>query len=86
MNELINLPAGSGLVYLVESDVTGALLEFIDVETSITMPSGTTDVNSSDNTTFDSDLIYQFIFKDGFECALPGTIGSTNNLLDSFLQ
>jgi len=86
LNELVNLPASSALIYLFDSTVTGALMEFIDVETSVTMPSGTTDVNTGDNTTFDSDLIFQFIFKDGFECALPGTIESTNIQLDSLLN
>ncbi len=83
LNELVDLPAGSSLAYLIESQVTGVLFEFIDVETTVTMPAGTTDTNISNNTTFDSDLIYQFIFKDGFECALPGTIETTNLLLGS---
>ena len=86
LNELVDLPAGSSLAYLIESQVTGVLFEFIDVETTVTMPAGTTDTNISNNTTFDSDLIYQFIFKDGFECALPGTIETTNALHDALMN
>jgi len=86
LNELVDLPVGSELIYTFESDVTGALMEFIDVEATVTMPAGTTDSDSSNNSAFDSDLIYQFVFKDGFECAAPGTIQSTNKLFDSLSQ
>ena len=71
---------------MFNTTVTGDLLNFVDVEATVTMPVGTTDINGSDNTTFDSDLIYQFIFKDGFECATPGTIESTGKFLESLLQ
>ncbi|WP_218961672.1 Ig-like domain-containing protein, partial [Marinicella litoralis] len=83
LNEIVNLPVGSQITYLFDADVTGALMEFIDVEGSVTMPISETDVNPDDNVAFDSDLIYQFLFKDGFDCALPGTVGSTNKLFES---
>ena len=86
VNELVNLPVGSQLVYLFDTTVTGSLLDFIDVQSSVDMPVGTTDVSLSNNVAEDSDLIYQFIFKDSFECNLPGTIGSTTKQLESFLN
>ena len=61
-------------------------MEFIDVEGSVTMPVDETDVNPADNSAFDSDLIYQFIFKSSFDCAAPGTIQTTNKLFDSLSQ
>ncbi|MCX7555198.1 Ig-like domain-containing protein, partial [Marinicella sp. S1101] len=86
LNELVDLPAGSGLVYMFETTVTGTLLDFIDVNATVMMPNGITDVNGFDNSSFDSDLIYNFIFKDSFECAAPGTVEETMNLLESLLQ
>ena len=50
------------------------------------MPISETDVNPADNVAFDSDLIYQFIFKDGFDCAAPGTFGSSNKMLENILN
>ncbi|MEZ5472076.1 MAG: Ig-like domain-containing protein [Marinicella sp.] len=86
LNEAVDLPVGSELVYTLEADVTGSLMDFIDVEAAVTLPNGTTDTDTSNNIAFDSDLIYQFIFKNGFECAAPGSIMSTQKLLDSLSQ
>ena len=82
----IELPIGSNITYFFESEVDGQLLDFIDVEASVSMPAGITDFDLNDNIVFDSDLIFQFIFKDGFECALPGTLNQTTEQLESFLS
>jgi hypothetical protein len=86
INELVDLPAGAEITYLMDADVTGALMEFIDVEGSVTMPVDETDVNPANNIAFDSDVIYMFIFKSDFECTAPGTIESSNKLLDSLMN
>ncbi|MFC3194094.1 Ig-like domain-containing protein, partial [Marinicella sediminis] len=86
LNETVDLPVGSSLLYLFDADVDAALTDFIDVEGSVTMPVDETDVNPGDNVAFDSDLVYLYLFKDTFDCAPPGTIESTNALLESLTQ
>ncbi len=86
INEVVNIPAGDQLVYVLDTTVTGGLFDFIDVQGSVGMPVGTTDVNVFNNVAEDSDLIDQFIFKGQFECVAPGTIGSSTELLESLLH
>ena len=83
VDELVDVPVGSQVTFLFDSSVTGQLMDFIDVVGSVTMPTGETDVNPGNNSASDSDLIYQFMFKDSFECNAPGTIESTQTLWES---
>nr|WP_255590384.1 Ig-like domain-containing protein [Marinicella sp. NBU2979] len=83
INQTVDLPVGAEIVYLIDTNVTGPLMSFIDVEGAVAMPVSETDVDPSDNVAFDSDLIYQFIFKNSFECVAPGTVQSTKALFDS---
>lgn len=73
-------------MYVFDAQVTGQLMDFLDSTASVTMPVGEVDVNPSNNMAEDSDLLYQFIFKNGFECAAPGTIQSTAAQLESLLN
>lgn len=86
LNQSVSINAGSSLLFLLDSQVTGPLNAFIDVEASVTMPQGETDVDTSNNVAFDSDLIYAFIYKNGFDCAAPGSIESTQQLLETMTQ
>ena len=83
VDELVDVPVGSQVTFLFDTSVTGQLMDFIDVQGSVTMPVGDTDVNPGNNNAADSDLIYQFLFKDSFECHAPGTIESTQTLWES---
>ena len=83
VNELVDVPVGSQVTFLFDTNVTGQLMDFIDVQGSVTMPAGETDVNPGNNNAADSDLIYQFLFKHSFECNAPGTIESTQALWES---
>ena len=84
LNETVDLSVGSSITYVLTAGVTGQLMDFIDVEGSVSMPVSETDVNPSNNVAHDSDLIYQFLFKDSFECVAPGTIQSTQSMFESF--
>ena len=85
LNETVDLPVGSQLMYVFDAQVTGSLMDFLDSTASVTMPVGELDVNPSNNMSEDSDLLYEFIFKNGFECAAPGTIESTTQQLEELL-
>jgi len=85
LNEMVDLPVGSELMYMFEADVTGQLMDFLDSTASVTLPAGELDVNPANNMAEDSDLVYEFIFKNGFECAPAGTIQSTTQQLEELL-
>lgn len=86
LNQLVQLPVGAELNYTFSSIVIGELYDFVDVTATVIMPPEETDVNLDNNLGADSDLIYSFIKKSGFECSAPGTINSTNNQLENILN
>ncbi|KAA3642562.1 MAG: hypothetical protein DWP95_05270, partial [Proteobacteria bacterium] len=81
LDELIDLDVNESMLFTMNGQVSGQLNDFIDVYATIEMPSGETDINPLNNQAEDHDLLYQFLFKDGFECAAPGTVETTNQQL-----
>ncbi len=67
LNHVIDIPIGSSLTYLISANVTGAYNDIVQTDASIQMPSGITDIDVSDNTATDSDIITGLIFASGFE-------------------
>ena len=86
LDELVDLDSQESMLFTFVADVDGELNDFLDATGQIEMPSGTVDVNPTDNQAEDHDLLYQFLFKDGFECAAPGTIEETNLQLEQLLN
>ena len=86
LDELVDLDSQESMLFTFVADVDGELNDFLDAAGQIEMPSGTVDVNPTDNQAEDHDLLYQFLFKDGFECAAPGTIEETNLQLEQLLN
>ena len=69
---IINLPIASSITYLISASVTGAYNDIVEAVASITMPSGVTDINPSNNTASDIDIILGLIFLNGFESFSAG--------------
>ena len=67
INHLIDLPAGSSMTYLISANVTGTYNDVVQTDASIQMPGGLTDIDLSNNTSTDSDIITTLMFLDGFE-------------------
>ncbi|GAA4821511.1 hypothetical protein GCM10011365_19450 [Marinicella pacifica] len=67
INTNVDLPIGSSLVYLLLTDINAQVGEVINHSASIAMPTGITDVDPSDNSASQSNLITDIIFKHGFE-------------------
>ena len=86
LDELIDLNSQESMLYTFVANVEGELHDFIDATSQIDMPTGTDDVNPLNNQAEDHDLLYQFIFKNGFECAAPGTIETTNQQLEALFN
>ncbi|MFV0544519.1 MAG: Ig-like domain-containing protein, partial [Marinicella pacifica] len=86
LDELIDLDSQETMLFTFVADVNGNLHDFLDATSQIDMPSGTVDVNPLNNSAEDHDLLYQFLFKNGFECAAPGTIGSTGQQLEQLFN
>ncbi len=86
INTTVDLPVDAYAIFTMHTTVTGDLLDFIDSSAAIAMPQNETDIDLSNNNSADSDLIYQFIFKNGFDCAFPGTLQSTHQNLIQILN
>jgi uncharacterized repeat protein (TIGR01451 family) len=82
LDEIIDLNSQETMLFTFVADVDGNLHDFLDASSQIEMPSGETDVNLLNNQAEDHDLLYQFIFKHGFECAAPGTVEGTTQQLE----
>ena len=82
LDEIIDLNSQESMLFTFVADVDGNLHDFLDASSQIEMPSGETDVNLLNNQAEDHDLLYQFIFKHGFECAAPGTVEGTTQQLE----
>ncbi len=86
LDEIIDLNSQESMLFTFVADVDGNLHDFLDATSQIEMPAGTDDVNLTNNQAEDHDLLYQFIFKNGFECAAPGTIESTAQQLEQLFN
>ncbi|MCB1582061.1 MAG: hypothetical protein KDI92_03285 [Xanthomonadales bacterium] len=85
--DLIDIPQGATVNYLIDATVSGQLLDIITEEVSVSMPSGVVDDVMSNNQAFDSDMVLDLFFIDGFECAAPTSpVISQNKLLDILIS
>lgn len=81
--DLIDIPQGAVVNYMIDATVSGQLLDIITEEVNVSMPSGIVDDVMSNNQAFDSDMVLDLYFIDGFDCAAPtSTVTSKNELLD----
>ncbi|WP_395377193.1 Ig-like domain-containing protein [Marinicella sp. W31] len=86
LSEMVDLMAGDQVTYTMRGEVTAQLMEFLDSTATVTMPVSETDTDPSNNMAEDSDLTIQYLFKDNFDCDLPGTIESTTQQLEELLR
>lgn len=69
--QTVNLPTLSAVTFDITTAVTSDTGSQIEATGVITMPQGIDDMNVVDNQASDSDVVYHFVYKNGFECAAP---------------
>ena len=75
--QVINqLPVGASVSFMFDTQVMVQSPSSVISSGHVLMPEGISDLNPSDNATVDFDEVYQFVFKDGFECAPAGKINA----------
>ena len=67
INTTISLIQNASLTYVISTHVIGNYLDSVDVSASVQLPNGTTDIDNSDNSSSDSDMILDLIYMNGFE-------------------
>ncbi|MCF6318068.1 MAG: DUF11 domain-containing protein [Proteobacteria bacterium] len=69
VNEVMNLPIGSSITYLISANVIGFAGDEVQTSANISLPIGITDIDLSDNSSIDTDMITVpgLIFVNGFE-------------------
>ncbi len=72
LNEIINIQAGQSASYLLSMSLAnGQVSEPFIVNAEVTAPVEAGEINTVNNSASDTDFIYNFIFKDAFECVTP---------------
>lgn len=82
LNELVNFPVGSIVSFLFTGQVNDQTIEIIIGEGELTFLEQGDDVNLSNNSSHDYDLVYNFLQKSSFECNVPGSYEDTVDQLN----
>jgi flagellar hook assembly protein FlgD len=70
---MIDLPVGASVIYHFSTTINNPAVNDVLVTGFVEMPENVSDVNPGNNSGSDFDLVYEFIFKNGFDCAAAGT-------------
>ena len=68
----IDVAAGGAVNYVFDAQVGQQPIDAVTASAAVLMPGLVGDVNPGDNEASDTDAVYEFLFKNGFECAAPG--------------
>ncbi len=68
----IDVAPGGAVNYVFSAQVGSQSVDAITANAAVLMPELVGDVSPEDNQASDADAVYQFLFKNGFECAAPG--------------
>ena len=68
----VDLPVGSSVNFMINTQVVSPSSTAIMPSAHVLMPPDISDINPLDNSASDYDAVYEFIFKNGLDCAAAG--------------